>query len=277
MPNWKKVIVSGSAANLSSLNVDTYVSASNISAAEFTGSLFGTASQAISASYSQTASFAQNFNPEATASYAIQSLSSSYALTASYALNAGQSAPGVGSSVIYTQTTASTTWVFQHNLGGTYVTTDVYDSNDNIIIPQNITATDTNTLTITFSVPTSGHAVATVGGGLPAISASFANYVLQVNSSGSAAAWSPVTSASFAVSASYATTASYASTVGFNFEQITPSTTWTINHNLNNQHPLVQIYDSAHLTFIPQSISGSSANTVIVTFSTAVTGYARIV
>ena len=274
MPNWKKVIVSGSAANLSSLSVDTSITASIISATEFTGSLFGTASQAISASFSQTASFALNFNPDATASYALQSLSSSYALTASYALN---STPGVGSSVLFTQSTPATTWVFAHNLGGTYVTADVYDSYDNIIIPQNITATDANTLTITFSTPTSGHAVATVGGGLPAISASFANYILQVNNGGTAAAWQPAVSASFAVSSSFAVTASYASTVGFNFQQVTPSTTWTINHNLNNQHPLVQIYDSSHLTFIPQSISGSSANTVIVTFSTAVTGYARVV
>lgn len=241
-----------------------------------TGSLFGTASYA------------------STASYAFQSISSSYALTASYALNASTS-PGVGSSVIFTQSASSTTWVFEHNLGGTYVTMDVYDGSNNIIIPQNITATDANTLTITFGVPTSGHAVATVGGGLPAISASYANYVLQVNSSGSGATWSPAVSSSFAVSASYvanaqtasyvlnavsasyATTASYASTVGFNFQQIAPSATWTIAHNLNNQYPLVQIYDSNNLTFIPQSINGSSANTTIVTFSTAVSGYARVV
>lgn len=223
-----------------------------------TGSLFGTASYAL------------------TASFASQSLSSSYALTASYALNASTS-PGVGSSVIFTQSASSTTWVFEHNLGGTYVTTDVYDGSDNIIIPQNITATNANTLTITFGVPTSGHAVATVGGGLPAISASYANYVLQVNSSGSGATWSPAVSSSFAVSASYATTASYASTVGFNFQQVAPSATWTIAHNLNNQHPLVQIYDTSHLMFIPQSINGSDANTVIVTFSTAVSGYARVV
>lgn len=86
MPNWKKVIVSGSAANLVSLSVDTFITASTISANEFTGSLYGTASQAISSSYSDfalTASFALNFNPETTASYALQ------ALTASYALNAG--------------------------------------------------------------------------------------------------------------------------------------------------------------------------------------------
>jgi hypothetical protein len=252
MPNWKKVIVSGSAANLSSLSVDTSITASVISATEFTGSLFGTASQAISSSYSL------------------------YALTASYALNGGGSTPGVGSSVLFTQATASTSWVFVHNLGGTYVTTDVYDSSDNIIIPQNITATNENTLTITFGVPTSGHAVATVGGGLPAISSSYADYILAVNQAGTAALWVSASGLSV-TSASYATTASYASTVGFNFQQVSPSSTWTINHNLNNQHPLVQIYDSSHLTFIPQSISGSSANTVVVTFSTAVTGYARVV
>lgn len=86
--------------------------------------------------------------------------------------------------------------------------------------------------------------------------------------------------ASVAVTASYAefaVTSSYASTVGVNFVQSMPDSTWTINHNLNNQHPLVQIYDVNHVTFIPQSISGSNANTVIVTFSSPVVGYARVV
>lgn len=86
MPNWKKVVVSGSATSLSSLYVDTSVTASIISGSQISGSLFGTASYAISSSYSDfatTASFALNFNPQATASYALE------ALTASYALNAG--------------------------------------------------------------------------------------------------------------------------------------------------------------------------------------------
>lgn len=72
-------------------------------------------------------------------------------------------------------------------------------------------------------------------------------------------------------------TSSYASTVGFNFEQVTPSDTWTVNHNLNNRHPLVQIYDSNHVMFIPLSISSSDNNTVVITFSSAYTGYARVV
>ena len=86
--------------------------------------------------------------------------------------------------------------------------------------------------------------------------------------------------ASLAVTSSYsdfAVTSSYATTVGFNFAQNMPNATWTITHNLNNQHPLVQVYDVNHVTFIPQSISGSDANTVIVTFSSPIIGYARVV
>jgi len=57
----------------------------------------------VSSSYALTSSFALNFNPLATASYALNALSSSYALTASFALNAGGgggSFPFTGSAVI---------------------------------------------------------------------------------------------------------------------------------------------------------------------------------
>lgn len=89
-----------------------------------------------------------------------------------------------------------------------------------------------------------------------------------------------IDSASFAATASYAVSSSYATfagSVGYNHTQDSPSNTWTITHNLNNQHPLVQTYDDAHVMLIPQSVSGSNANTVVVTFSSPLTGYARIV
>jgi hypothetical protein len=54
MPSWKKVIVSGSDAVLNSLNVTLNVTASSFTGS-FTGSLFGTAS------FAQTASYANNF------------------------------------------------------------------------------------------------------------------------------------------------------------------------------------------------------------------------
>ena len=46
MPSWKKVIVSGSDANLNSINVAT-----NVVAQSFTGSLLGTSSYAINADF----------------------------------------------------------------------------------------------------------------------------------------------------------------------------------------------------------------------------------
>ena len=54
MPNWKKIIVSGSDAQLNSVN-----------ATSFTGSLLGTASNAISASYALTASYISGIGPAA--------------------------------------------------------------------------------------------------------------------------------------------------------------------------------------------------------------------
>jgi hypothetical protein len=83
MPNWKKVLVSGSDASLNSLYVANAVTAS-IFSGSFTGSLFGTASYATSASQALTSSFitASNvFGPFGSNSV----ISSSFALTASYA------------------------------------------------------------------------------------------------------------------------------------------------------------------------------------------------
>jgi hypothetical protein len=91
---------------------------------------------------------------------------------------------------------------------------------------------------------------------------------------------SRATSAANADTASYvlnAISSSYATSVGINFIQSSPSTTWTINHNLNNQYPLVQTYDSSNAVIIPASIVGTSTSTVTVTFSTAISGYARVI
>lgn len=248
MPNWKKLAVSGSAASFASLLVDTSITASIISGSQFTGSLYGTASQAVSSSYALTASYAANV-PQ-TASYALSALSSSYAATASFA----NSFPDQGFQ--FTQATGSSTWTVNHNLNTFTPLVNVYDSIYNQLIPASVSSIDANTTQITFSTAQAGYAIISKGSG---ISSQIA------------------VSASFATTASYAITASYASSVGVNFEQVTPSSTWTIVHNLNNKHPLVQIYDSSDATIIPQSIVGTNTNTVTITFSTAINGYARVV
>jgi hypothetical protein len=103
-------------------------------------------------------------------------LSASYAMTAAFALNAGGG--GEGKTAQLNQTTPSTTWTFSHFLGEQYPTVTIYDNNDNVVIPTTITAIDVNTIEITFPSNQTGHAVATVGGGLPYISGSFNEYVL---------------------------------------------------------------------------------------------------
>ena len=217
MPNWKKVIVSGSAGSLSSLNVDTFVTASIISANEFTGSLYGTASQAVSSSYAATASFANSF-------------------------------PDQGFQ--FTQAIGTSSWTVNHNLSTSTPLVDVYDSSYNQLIPAGVSSISSNTTQITFSTAQAGYAIVSKGSGI---------------------------SSQTAISASFATTASYAASVGINFVQISPSSTWTIVHNLNNKYPLVQIYDSSDATIIPQAIVGTSTSTVTVTFSTAINGYARVI
>jgi hypothetical protein len=114
-----------------------------------------------------------------TASYAAQALSSSYALTASYALNGGGGSTIVtGSNATLNQSSAATTWSFTHNLNTQYPVFQVFDSNNNVVIPQSIIATNTTTATIYFPTAIAGTAVASIGGytgsATTAISASYA-------------------------------------------------------------------------------------------------------
>jgi len=223
MPNWKKVIVSGSSANLYELNVDSSITASIVSASQFTGSLFGTASWAVSsscalfaitASYVETAQTASYVLQAISASYALissNSVSSSYALTASYADNvpttASYALQALSSSYAstasfaygfpdqgynYTQSPGSSTWNINHNLNTYTPLVDVYDSTYHQLIPASVTSIDANNTRITFSTAQAGFAIISKGSGLSSQSA---------------------ISASFATSASYALTASYAANV----------------------------------------------------------------
>ena len=98
MPNWKKVIVSGSDASLNSLSVTT-----NVQASSFTGSLFGTASWAINVvnGGGGSTNVSTYLSSSWTGSNSSQfSGTSSYAFSASYALSGGSG----GSTFPYTGT-----------------------------------------------------------------------------------------------------------------------------------------------------------------------------
>jgi hypothetical protein len=170
MPNWKRVIVSGSDASLNSLQVITSVSAS-VFTGSFTGSLFG------------TASWAQN------------------AVTASYALSAGAAIIVTGSNAILNQTTPATTWSFDHNLNTKYPVFQVYNSSDEVVIPSKIVAVSNNNALIYFPTALTGVAVADIGGYTGSIQNTSASYAYTASSA---------VNSFNAISASYALTASYA-------------------------------------------------------------------
>ena len=122
-------------------------------------------------------------------SYAV---SSSYSVSSSYAGLAFTIESTPGSTQLLTVTTPATTWTFNHNLGERFPTIQVLDSNGFVVIPTSIDCQTTNTAVITFSLAQSGHATATVGGGLPAISSSYVGRVLQTDGVG--ASWEPIDS-----------------------------------------------------------------------------------
>ena len=153
---------------------------------------------ALTASYVTNAISASQAANAYTASYVANAISSSYALTASFALNGGGGGgvgfPFSGSAVItgsllvsgsgitgsfsgdgsgltgiiaggkvLTQSTASSTWTFNHLLNSQYPNVTVYNASNEVVMPQSITATDANTLTLTFGSPVAGYAVANIG------------------------------------------------------------------------------------------------------------------
>jgi hypothetical protein len=139
----------------------------------FTGSLSGTATNATSASYALTASYALNgggggsgvgfpFSGSAVITGSLYVSGSN--ISGSFKGDGSQLTGLASGAKTLTQTTPSATWTFTHNLGQQYPIVTVYDNSNNVIIPQNITATDVNTLTLTFGSAVSGYAVAGLGG-----------------------------------------------------------------------------------------------------------------
>ena len=102
----------------------------------------------------------------------------------------------MGTSKRLSQTSNSATWSFQHNVGDRYPVFEVYDAGGNVMIPSRIETIDSGLANIYFPYPTTGTAIASVGGGLPSISSSYEGYTLQVQSG--FPVWTSIISASVA-------------------------------------------------------------------------------
>ena len=182
-------IFGNSTANTQTMTGSLNVSGSatiigRVTATNITGSLFGTASQAI---------------------------------TASYALG------GDASAILYQTASAAFTWSFNHFLQTQYPVFTIYDNTNSVIVPQRIQAVSTSSALIYFSSPTTGIAVASKGGysssvvisavtANTAISASFASSGTGTFSGSFSGSYQGNFSGSYFGTASQATSASYAYT-----------------------------------------------------------------
>ena len=175
MPNWRKVLVSGSDASLHSLNVINGI----------TGSLFGTASYALTASYTLnggsgggTIYVQDQGNNQGSASYF--NFTGTGVTSSVSNGTASISIPGqivTGSNAILVQTTPATTWSFVHNLGEQFPVFTIFDSSNNVIMPLNIHADSVYAASIYWSSPATGTAVAAncgLSGSIPFVTASYA-------------------------------------------------------------------------------------------------------
>ena len=79
-------------------------------------------------------------------------------------VSVGGISTGQADRFLFTQSSATGSWVINHGLNYKYVNVDIYDNNDQLMIPQVVTATDVNTLTVTFATATSGNAIISKGG-----------------------------------------------------------------------------------------------------------------
>ena len=197
MPNWKKIILSGSTAALSNLDVDNAVTAS-----AFIGD--GSALTNISAQVTEQATITDTF-------------------------------------------TSVTSKAITHNFGTKNVLVSVYNSSDELIIPASTVTTNTNVATITFDSATTGRAVVAKGGHLVSGSAILSGTGV------------------FSGSAQIDAVTRYE-------QSITGNNSYTLTHNLGEDYPIVQVYDTNKFQTIPGIISASDANSVYIEFDSSFSG-----
>lgn len=66
---------------------------------------------------------------------------------------------------------------------------------------------------------------------------------------------------------------------GYRHTQSTPSTIWTINHNLGLSYPIVDVFYNNNGTMtkiLPSSVEVLNVNTVQLTFTSAIAGEAEV-
>jgi hypothetical protein len=115
MPNWKKLLVSGSDANLSSLSVDSSISAASFSGS-FSGSFEGDGSNLSGITVTQVATAEDTF-------------------------------------------TSVTSYTASHGFNTKNVFVNIYDDNDELLLPATLKTLNSSSVAFTFDTSTSGRIV----------------------------------------------------------------------------------------------------------------------
>ena len=138
-----------------------------------------------------------------------------------------------------------------HNFNSKNVIVSVYGTDDSQIIPQSVTLTDNNTTTIGLSSAQSGYVVVAKGGHIVSGSASDATALNGQPGS----YYLDYTNFTNVPTTTYT-------------EDISGNSTYTITHNLNEEYPIVQAWNtSSKRQEVPSIVESTSVNSLDVTFS----------
>lgn len=146
-------------------------------------------------------------------------------LEISGSIGGGSGAVNDGAFVSLIQSTPSATWTFNHALGQKYPIFQVFDVNDRVIIPSQITAVNSSTATITFPSAQAGRVIASLGTG-----------------------------------------------PGGMTQYFNSAATWSLQHNMGTEYPIVTVYDTNKSIVIPNQIKSINENRIDVYFSTPIAG-----
>jgi hypothetical protein len=147
----------------------------------------------------------------------------------------------------------SSTWTFTHNLGVRTPIIEVFDSNYNQMIPQTLQLTDTSSATITFPVPKSGFAIASIGGTTGTVlSSSYSLFSTYANTASYYTESDPVfasKSGSFVTTSSFNSfTSSYKQDSSSFSSNINSLTSATSSYVLNSQTSSMSVLSSSYAT-----------------------------
>lgn len=284
MPNWKKLIVSGSSAHLYNLNV-----ASAVTASYFVGD--GSGLTNVNSTISEQATVSDSFTNTLT-KVVNHNFSSKNLVISVYDENDNQIIPATvnltdnnnvtitfnqlttgtvvvakgghivgGNAKIDQVTTVTDTFtnatskVVTHNFNTRNILVSVYDNQYNQIIPQSVNVANLNTVTVTFNPATTGFVVVGKAGHIV---------------SGSAA---DSTKLGGQLPSYYLNYTNFTNIPSTSYRQtIEGSGPFTITHNLSEDFPVVQVYTSQREQVLPAKILSASSNAVVLEFSTYISG-----